>query len=121
MLDAFGSMEQHVKAGKLRVLAVTRGLEDYPQIPTFQSIYPDYRQPAFIVLTGPAGMSADLTDRINKASASVVTNPKFNQDLAKLRWRNLDGARTPQGTSELIRRARAEWGAFIREIGIQPE
>jgi tripartite-type tricarboxylate transporter receptor subunit TctC len=121
MLDAFGTMEQHVRAGKVRALAVTKALEDYPQIPTFTSLYPDYRQPAFIVLVGPPGMSAALTDQINRASAAVVSNPRFNQELAKLRWRNVEGARTPQETSELIRRARGEWGSFIREIGLKPE
>jgi tripartite-type tricarboxylate transporter receptor subunit TctC len=120
-LDAFGSMEQHMKAGKLRILAVTKRLDDYPQIPTFQNLWPDYRQPAFIVLMGPGGMPAALALRINRASAAVVENPKFNQDLDKLRWRNVEGARTPQGTAEYMRRARADWGVFIKEIGLQPE
>lgn len=120
-LDTFGPTEPYIKAGKLRVLAVTRRVDDYPQFPTFESVYPGYRQPSFVVLVGPAGMPAGLTKRINRVSATVVENPKFNQDLAKLRWRNIEGARTPQGATELLRRGRADWGAFIQEIGITPE
>lgn len=121
LLNAFGSMEAHLRAGKLRVIAVTQRLEDYPQFQTLTNIYPDYKQPAFVVLVGPARMPAGLAERINKASASVVENPKFNQDLASLRWRNAAGAQTPQGTAELMRRARLEWGVFIKEAGITPE
>ena len=74
-----------------------------------------------VVLVGPALMPAGLAERINKASAGVVENPKFNQDLASLPWRNAAGAQTPQGTAELMRRARFEWGVFIKEAGITPE
>ncbi len=121
LLDAFGSIEPHIKAGKLRVLAVSKRVDDYPELPTFESVYPGYRQPSFIVLVGPAGMPADLAERINRASATVVRNPRFNGDLAKLRWRNLEGARTPRQTAELLSRARADWGELIRETGITPE
>jgi tripartite-type tricarboxylate transporter receptor subunit TctC len=120
-LDAFGSMEPHVKAGKLKVLAVTRRMDDYPQLPLFTATYPDYRQPSFLVLVGPPKMPEALATQINRATAAVVENPRFNQDLAKLRWRNVDGARTPKETSALILKGRAEWGAFIKEIGLQPE
>jgi tripartite-type tricarboxylate transporter receptor subunit TctC len=121
LLDAFGSQEAQVRAGKLKVLSLTRRVDDYPQLPVLTSQFPDYRQPAFIVLAGPAKMPANLTEQINRASAAVVQNPKFNADLARLRWRNVDGVRTPRETSELILKSRAEWGSLIREIGIEPE
>jgi tripartite-type tricarboxylate transporter receptor subunit TctC len=120
-LNAFGTMEQHVKSGKLRVLAVTRPVDDYPQVPTFESYFPEFRQPGTIALVGPAGMPSGLVERINRASAAIVENPKFNKDLAPLRWRNESGARTPQAAAQVLRQGRAEWGAFIRQAGIQPE
>ena len=120
-LDAWASMEQNVKAGRLRALAVSEPLDDQPQVQTLPSLYPGYRQPSFMVLAGPPGMSAALVERINRVAASVVENPRFNQDLARLRWRNTGGARTPQGTAEHMRRARADWGTYIREAGVVPE
>jgi hypothetical protein len=51
----------------------------------------------------------------------VVQNPSFNQNLAKLRWRNAGGASTPQGTAEALARNRAAWGRFVKTAGIQPE
>jgi tripartite-type tricarboxylate transporter receptor subunit TctC len=121
LLDAFGSMEPHIKAGKLKVIALTKPMEDYPQYPVFSQLWPDYRQPSFIVLVGPAKMAPALTEQINRAAASVVQNPKFNADLVKMRWKNVGGARTPQETSALILRGRAEWGAFVKTAGVQPE
>ena len=120
-LDAFASMEPHVKAGKLKVLAITEALADYPQVAKFQDLWPDYEQPGFIVLVGPAGMNPVLAQRINRVAAQVVENPAFNQELEKLRWRNAGGASTPQGTAEALARNREAWGRFVKIAGIQPE
>jgi tripartite-type tricarboxylate transporter receptor subunit TctC len=66
-------------------------------------------------------MPGELVQRINGLAVSIVDNPKFNQDLSKIRWRNVEGGRTPQATAEFIRTKREAWGRFIREIGLQPE
>ena len=120
ILTAVGPFEQYLKAGKTRLLAVTRALDDYPQVPTLASLYPGFKQTSYVVLMAPAKMPAALVARINKAAASVVESPKFNKDLSKVRWRNLKGARTPEGVAAFLSDARADWGAFVREIGITP-
>ncbi len=120
-LDALGSMEPHIKSGRLRLLALSQPVDDYPSTPTFASIFGDYRQATYISLVGPANMPAALVERINRAAAAVVEAPRFNQDLARLRWRNNAGARTPQATAEWLRRTRAEWGVYIQQAGIRPE
>ena len=120
-LTNFGFFEQHLKSGKVRVLAVTRPVSDWPQVPSIASLFPGFTFTTFFTLLGPGGMPRELVNRINRSVAAVVEAPKFNQDLEKIRWRNLDGVRTPQGTAEFIRQARADWGAFIKEIGLQPQ
>lgn len=119
ILTAFGPFEQYVKAGRTRTLAVTKAVDDYPDIPPLSKFFPDFEQPSFVILAGPAGMSPDLAQRINRLTASIVENPKFNQDLATVRWRNLEGARSLQGTAEYIREKRARWAAFIKVIGLE--
>jgi tripartite-type tricarboxylate transporter receptor subunit TctC len=121
ILTAFGPFEQYVKAGRVKTLAVTRPVDGWPQLPQLVSFFPDFEQPSFVILAGPAGMSGDLAQRINRAAASVLENPKYNQDLASVRWRLLEGARTPQGTAEFIRTKREAWARFISEIGLKPE
>jgi tripartite-type tricarboxylate transporter receptor subunit TctC len=120
-LTNFGFFEQFLKEGKVRVLAVTRPAPDWPQVPTYASIFPGFTFTTFFSLVGPGGMARDLAYRINRAAAAVVESPGFNQDMAKIRWRNLDGARTPEGTAEFIRQVRLDWGVFIKEIGVQAQ
>ena len=119
-LTNLGFFEQYLKAGKVRALVVTRPAQDWSQIPTLASIFPDFTYTTFFALVGPGGMPRELVQHINRAAAAVVEDPKFNQGLAKIRWRNLNGARTPEGTADFQRRTRAEWGTFIRDIGLQP-
>jgi tripartite-type tricarboxylate transporter receptor subunit TctC len=104
----------------VRALAVTRPAADWPQIPTFANVFPGFTYTTFFSLVGPGAMPRELVQRINRAAATVVEDPKFHDSVAKLRWRNLEGARTPEGTAEFQRRTRDEWGVFIREIGIKP-
>ena len=120
ILTAFGPFEQYVKAGRTRTLAVTKAVEGYPEIPPLTKFFPDFEQPSFVILAGPAGMNGDLAQRVNRLTASIVENPKFNADLATVRWRNLEGARSLAGTVEFIREKRARWAAYIKEIGIEP-
>ena len=69
----------------------------------------------------PSYRAIDASSRINRAAASVVENPKFNQDLEKVRWRNENGALTPQQTAAFIKTKREAWGRFVREIGLKPD
>jgi tripartite-type tricarboxylate transporter receptor subunit TctC len=120
-LDALGSMEAQMKAGKIRLIALSQRVDDYASTPTFATLFGDYHHSTYISLVGPASMNNALVDRINKSAAQVVEAPKFNQDLSKLRWRNNGGARTPQKTAEWLQRSRMEWGTYISEAGIKPE
>jgi tripartite-type tricarboxylate transporter receptor subunit TctC len=120
-LTNFGFFERYVKAGKVRPLLVTRPAQDWPQIPTLASIFPDFTYTTFFSLVGPGGMPRELVQQINRTVAAVVEDPKFNQSLTKIRWRNLNGARTPEGTAEFQTRTRAQWGQFISDIGLRPQ
>ena len=120
-IQAYGPMEQHLKAGKLRVLAVTVRQQDIAQIPTVADVFPGFSMLGSMFLLGPAGIAPDVVQRINREADAVVKNPLFNQQLKRLRWQNSEGARTPQGTVEFIRETRERWTRFIAETGRQPE
>jgi tripartite-type tricarboxylate transporter receptor subunit TctC len=121
VINAFGPLEQSVRSGKLRVLAVVKPVQGWPQIPQVADFYPGFSQPAFVVLAAAAGMQPALAQRINRAAASVVEDPAFNHEMASVRWANWEGARTVEGTQEFIRTRREAWQKFIREAGIQRE
>ena len=121
IITAFGPLEPTVKAGKLRLLALTKRAPDYPQVPQIADLYPGFSQPAFVVLASPAGMPPALAQRINRIAATIVEDPSFNKEVGHVRFANHDGARTVEGTMEFIRGRREEWRNFIREAGIEPE
>ena len=112
-----------VKAGALRFLsfATSKRIADWGEVPTVAETYPNFSMRGFMILAGPAGISKEIVQRLNKEAAIMAKDPKFMQDLAKIYWYNFEGARTPEGTFEFVRRERETWGAFIRNIGLKPE
>lgn len=121
LITGFGPFEAAVRADKIRVLAITRPVQGWSQLPQFTDLYPGFSQPSFVVLAGPAGMPDALAQRINRAVAAVVEDPKFNKDLSTVRWFNFEGARTVEGTAQYIRVQREAWAKFVKEAGIEPE
>ncbi|MFM9971873.1 MAG: Bug family tripartite tricarboxylate transporter substrate binding protein [Burkholderiales bacterium] len=121
IITAFGPLEPLLRADKLRVLVATNPVQGWPKLPQLAEIYPGYTQPSFVVLAGPAGIPPPLAQRINRAAAAIVEDPKFNKDLSSVRWFNWEGARSPEGTAQFIRVQREAWGRFIKEAGIEPE
>ena len=118
-----GALGAQVRAGKLRFLSVAtaRRISDWPDVPTVAEIFPDFSMRGFMVLVGPAGIPPEAIQRLNREAAAVVKDPKFVQELAKIYWYNFEGVRTPEGTTEFIRRERETWGKLVREIGIEPQ
>ncbi len=121
-IQLFGQMEPNLRAGKLKVLAVTVRQPDIANIPTVADIYPGFSMRGSMFLLGPAGMASDLVQRVNRETDAVVKNPLFNQTLKPLRWRNAEAsARTPPEAVEFVRQTRERWTKFIGETGRQPE
>lgn len=112
-----------VKAGTLRFLSVAtaRRINEWAEVPTVSETFPNFSMRGFMILTGPAGIPRDIIARLNKETAIVAKDPKFTQELGKIFWYNFEGARTPEGTSEFVRRERETWGAFVKNIGLKPE
>ncbi len=112
-----------VKAGALRFLsfATAKRIADWGDVPTVSETYPNFSMRGFMILAGPAGLSKEIVQRLNKEATTIAKDPKFMQDLAKIYWYNFEGARTPEGTTEFVRRERETWGAFVRNIGLKPE
>jgi tripartite-type tricarboxylate transporter receptor subunit TctC len=121
IITAFGPIEPTVKAGKLRMLVLTKRAPDYPQVPQMADLYPGFSQPSFVVLASPAGMAPALAQRINRIAAGIIEDPLFNKELSHIRFANHEGARTVEGTMEFIRTRRDAWQRFIKEAAIEPE
>lgn len=80
--------------------------------------------PAYIgnsvsVLVGPAGMPADIVNRMNAETAKLLARPDVKDKLAFEGSEATPG--TPQQFAAHIRAEHAKWGALIREANIKIE
>ena len=81
----------HVKAGKLRALAVgtLERSASYPDIPTIaESGFPGFEARAWQGIAGPANLPADIVAQLNAAFAKAMAFPEVHQRL-------LDGGLDP--------------------------
>lgn len=75
---------EQIHGGLMRALAVTtrRRVADYPDLPTFAELgYPDLTSTAWFSLSGPAGLPAELVQRINAAVVKGFQEPDVQARL----------------------------------------
>ncbi len=122
MISSTSQLEPFVKTGQVRGLAVSspRRLEDWKDLPTVAETFPDFGMSSWVVMVAPAGVASDIIGRLNQAAANSLRQPAYITQVKKLRWINLDGPRTPQGTGDFIRAGREQWQGVLRTIGQLP-
>jgi len=104
MFSSVVAIVPHVKAGKLRALAVSsrERLSLLPDLPTIaEAGVPGYETSSWYGILAPAGTPAEIVTRLNAALVKVVSQPDVRKALAQ------EGA-DPVGNSP------AAFGAFIR-------
>jgi tripartite-type tricarboxylate transporter receptor subunit TctC len=78
-LDAPANYIPHIKAGKLKALAVTSAtrLNELPDVPTVaEQGFEGYDQPLWFGIVGPKGMPADIIARINDTLKAWAEKPE---------------------------------------------
>ena len=104
MFSSVVAIVPHVKAGKLRALAVSskERLSLLPDLPTVaEAGVPGYQTSSWYGILAPAGTPPDVVQRLNAAIVKVVAQPEVRKALAQ------EGA-DPVGNSP------AAFGAFIQ-------
>jgi tripartite-type tricarboxylate transporter receptor subunit TctC len=108
----------HVKAGKLRALAVGTLVRsaNHPDLPTIaESGYPGFEARAWQGIAGPAGMSPDVVRQLQAAIAKVMAMPDVR---ARLVEGGLDPiVSTPEEFGEFIRAEIAKWSKVAKDVG----
>jgi tripartite-type tricarboxylate transporter receptor subunit TctC len=77
---------EHVKAGKLRALAVTAAtrFDALPNIPSMSEVVPGYESSAFYGIGVPKNVPAYIIDKLNKEINAGLADPKVRKRLAEL-------------------------------------
>jgi tripartite-type tricarboxylate transporter receptor subunit TctC len=82
------AVESFVRAGKLRGLAVTSPLKNFPQVPTFASRgFPQANLEVFFGIFGPAGVPQDVMGRLVPAFERTMKNPVYTDKLEGMGFR----------------------------------
>lgn len=83
MVDTALETIEHHRAGKVRIIAVTGETRSkaLPEVPTLKESGINVSADAFFGLYGPAGMSADMVGRIDKAVAEALAAPEIQEKI----------------------------------------
>src|SRR3954470_2856995 len=118
MFESTNSIAPHVKAGRVRALAVT-GLQrahSLPEVPTMiEAGVPGYEVNAWSGVIAPAGLPRAVLERLNAAVNAAINEPVTKERLAQLGSEG--GGGTPEEFGELIRRDSAKWAEVIKRSG----
>ena len=111
-----------VQAGKLRWLAIssTKRFPTLPEIPTMNEAVPGVIMDGWFVLVAPAGVPAEVVQRMNREIGEFLKGPDIQERLAGFGLAT-SGAGTPESTGEFIAREQAKWRALAQELDIQPQ
>jgi tripartite-type tricarboxylate transporter receptor subunit TctC len=115
-------IDSMMKAGKLRVLAVTspKRFPGLPDVPTIGETLPGVYASGWSALVAPAGTPGEVLQRVNRATEQAVRDPEYKQRLLGFGL-TADSAGTLDSIAELFRSERERWGKIIREVGVKPE
>lgn len=121
MFDLMPNSIEHIRAGKLRGLAVTTATRsrDLPDIPTVGDFVPGYEASAVFGIVAPRDTPADIVDRLNSEINAGLADPNIRTRLAQLGGTVLTGSAADFG--KLFAEETEKWGKVIRAANIKAE
>jgi tripartite-type tricarboxylate transporter receptor subunit TctC len=121
MFEGIASSIGHIRAGKLRPLAVTTAtrLEVLPDIPTVGDFVPGYEASGWYGIGAPKNTPAEIVDRLNTEINAALADPKMKARFADLGGTVLPGS--PADFGKLLADEKEKWGKVIRTANIKVE
>jgi tripartite-type tricarboxylate transporter receptor subunit TctC len=112
---------EHIRAGRLRPLAVTTGtrLEVLPNVPTVGEFVPGYDAVFWQGIGAPKNTPAEIIDKLNKEINAALADPKIKARFADLGSMVLP--RSPADFGKLIADDTEKWAKVVKFAGIKAE
>jgi tripartite-type tricarboxylate transporter receptor subunit TctC len=112
---------EHVRAGKLRALAVTTitRLKALPDVPTMSDFLPGFEVSGWQGLVAPKNTPTEIIDRLNAEINAGLTDHQIKARLANVGLTVLAGS--PADFGKLIADETEKWGKVIRAANIKAE
>lgn len=120
MFDTITTAIPHVKAGKLKALAVTSAKRSplAPDVPTMiEAGQPDFEISAWYVVLGPRGMPPEVVKRLNAEVNKAMQDPELRERLGS---QGVDFAGgTPEEADKFIRSEIERWARVAKATGMK--
>lgn len=120
MFDFMITSLPHVKAGKLRALAVT-GATRSPQLPDMPTVaeagVPDFEAGTWFAVFAPAGTPPVIVKQLNSDIVNVLNLPEVKERFYQLGAEPRSG--TPEQLAALLKRDMTKWAKVIQDAGIR--
>jgi tripartite-type tricarboxylate transporter receptor subunit TctC len=120
MFGVLPSSIEHIRAGRLRALAVTTAerSEALPDTPTVGEFVPGYEASAVYGLGAPKDTAAEIVDTLNKSINAGLADPKLKARLIELGGTALAGS--PADFGRLLAEETEKWAKVVRFSGAKP-
>jgi tripartite-type tricarboxylate transporter receptor subunit TctC len=118
-MPGLAAMVQHVKAGKLRALAVTGAKRSpvLPDVPTFmESGLPGFEAYVWSGLLAPKATPVAVLDKLRKETAAALASPEVKAYMAANALEGYTDS-TPAQFDAYFREERERWARIIKETG----
>ena len=110
----------HVKAGKVKLLAVTgQRHPDYPDVPSFAETYPDADFVGWNALFAPAGTPDAIVKKMSAAIDTIAKTPEVKDLLFRVGQFPQGG--TPEDLTKILRSDYDRYGKLVKELKITQE
>jgi tripartite-type tricarboxylate transporter receptor subunit TctC len=112
---------EHIRAGKLRVLAVTTAtpFEGLPGVPTVANFVPGYEASQWFAVGLRKNAPAEIVDQLNKEINAVLADAKMQARLADLGTTVFPGS--PADLAKFVVEETDKWGKVVKASGAKPE
>jgi tripartite-type tricarboxylate transporter receptor subunit TctC len=117
MFDTLATSIEHIRAGKLRALAVTSATrsEVLPDIPTVGDFVPGYEATGWQGVGAPRDTPAEIIDKLNEAINAGLADPKMKARIADFGYTVF--ASSPAGFATFIAAYTEKWAKVIKFSG----
>ncbi len=119
-MGTMASLEQHVKSGKVRAIAVSTPTRSpaMPDVPTIDEAgLPGYNVPLWYSVLAPADTPKEIVDKLSAAIKGALRDPHTHALLVQQGF--VDSYLDPQQMTRLITQDLAYWQAAIKNIGLK--
>lgn len=122
MFDTVLVIGSHVRAGRLRALAVaaSKRSANLPDVPTVaEAGVPGFEVASWQAIFAPAGTPKEIVRRLNAEIARIMKMPDIEARMAELGF--APGGGPPEELAELQRNDLVKWAKVVKEADIKPE